>query len=332
MSIWTKRKRLEATIAGEQTDRPPVALWRHWPGDDQDAAALAAAQLKWQRDYDWDLLKVSPASSYSVADWGLVDRWEGHIEGTRTYSHYPIQQPADWEALTTLDPSRGMLATQIEALRLIGEGLGGEVPFIMTVFSVLGQARHLAGGKTLTHMRSHPEAFRRGLETITESTVRFLDAARATGIDGIYYAVSDARYPVMSREEFLSFGRPYDLRVLESVGDRWLNTVHLHGTDVAFDWAADYPAQIFNWHDRDTDINLADGLQHIRGAASGGVSQWSIHQEGPEQTLAEARDALEQTGGRRLLLGTGCVIMTTTPTRNIRALREFVGNEQRLLA
>ncbi len=72
-------------LPARQPDRPPVALWRHWPGDDQDAAALATAHLKWQRDYDWDVLKVSPASSYSVVDWGVVDRWEGHIEGTRVY-------------------------------------------------------------------------------------------------------------------------------------------------------------------------------------------------------------------------------------------------------
>lgn len=327
MSKWTKRKRLEATIAGEAADRPPVALWRHWPGDDQDAAALAAAQLKWQQDYDWDFLKTSPASSYSVADWGLVDRWEGHIEGTRSYVEYPIKRPSDWETLSLLDPNQGMLGRQLEALRLTGEGLRGEVPFVATVFSVLGQARHLAGGETiLSHMRSHPESFLQGLETIAENTVRFLDAARDSGMDGIYYAVSHARYPVMSQEEFSTFARPYDLRILESVSDLWLNVVHLHGTDIAFEWTADYPAQLFNWHDRDTAVTLADGLRQIRGAASGGVSQWSIHQEGPEQTLAEAREALEQTGGRRLVLGTGCVIMTTTPLRNIRALRESVSN------
>jgi uroporphyrinogen decarboxylase len=132
----------------------------------------------------------------------------------------------------------------------------------------------------------------------------------------------------MSRDEFMTFASPYDHRILESVSDLWLNVVHLHGTEIALEWTADYPAHVFNWHDRDTAVSLAEGLQQIRGAASGGVSQWSIHQEGPEQALAEAQEALAQTGGRRLLLGTGCVIMTTTPTRNIRALRELVENEQ----
>lgn len=325
MSDWSKRRRLEAAIAGEEVDRLPVALWRHWPGDDQDGAALAAAHLKWQADYDWDVVKVGPASSYSVVDWGVEDRWEGHIEGTRTTTHYPVQSPSDWEALRPLDPRQGMLAKQVEALRLVGEGLRGEVPFIATLFSPLSMAKHLAGNETvLSHMRHSPDSFRRGLETMTESILRFIDAARPTGIAGIYYAVQHAVFPLMSRDEFETFGRLYDLQILEGAGDLWCNIVHLHGTRVMFDVVAGYPAPFLNWHDRDTGISLAEGLRHIRGAASGGVSQWTIHQDGPDETLAEIADARQQTGGRRLLLGTGCVTMTTTPLRNIRAFREAV--------
>ena len=323
MSDWSKRRRLEAAIAGEAADRLPVALWRHWPGDDQDAAALAAAHLKWQADYDWDILKVGPASSYSVVDWGVADRWVGHIEGTRETTRYPVTQPGDWEALRAADPGQGMLARQIEALRLVGEGLHGETPFIATVFSPLSMAKHLAGNEVaLSHMRQAPPAFHRGLETLTESIIRFIDAARATGIAGIYYAVQHAAYPLLSRDEFQIFGRPYDRRVLESAGDLWCNMVHLHGQRVMFDLVADYPAALLNWHDREAGISLRDGLQQFPGAASGGVSQWTLHREGPEGMLAEVADAREQTGGRRLVLGTGCVIMTTTPLRNIRALRE----------
>lgn len=325
MADWNKRKRLEAAMAGEAVDRPPVALWRHWPGDDQDAAALAAAHLKWQADYDWDLVKVGPASSYSVTDWGVEDRWEGHIEGTRHTTRYPVSSPADWEALRPLDPSRGMLAVQLDALRLIGEGLRGNTPFLATIFSPLSMAKHLAGNEVmLSHMRHSPDAFRRGLETLTESIVRFVDAARATGISGLYYAVQHAAYPLLSRAEFDTFGRSYDLRVLENAVDLWCNVIHLHGSAVMFDRVADYPTAFLNWHDRDAGISLAEGLTQTRAAASGGVSQWTIHQDGPANALAEAADARAQTGDRRLLLSTGCVIMTTTPLRNIRALRASV--------
>ncbi|MEZ4517927.1 MAG: uroporphyrinogen decarboxylase family protein, partial [Chloroflexota bacterium] len=217
MTKFEKRQRLEATIAGEKTDRPPAALWRHWPGDDQNAEALAAAHLKWQSDYDWDLLKVSPASSYSVVDWGVVDRWEGHIEGTREYEHQPIHAAVDWAALRPLDPTQGMLGTQLEALRLVGEGTKGEVPFLMTVFSPLSQAKHMANNELLLpHIREHPDAMTAALEVITDTTIRTIEAAKDTGISGIYYAIQHANYSLLSREEYLHFGRPYDLQILEA--------------------------------------------------------------------------------------------------------------------
>lgn len=323
MSITSKRRRLEAAIAGEKVDRLPVALWRHWPGDDQAAAALAAAQLKWQADYDWDLVKVSAPSSYSVVDWGVRDRWVGHIEGTRENTYLPIHSPEDWLALRPLDPKHGMLAVQIEALRLVAEGLRGEAPVLATVFSPLSVAKHLATNEVvLSHLRHHPDALRAGLEVISESILRFAEAAKAAGASGLYYAIQHASPALLTRDEYLTFGRPYDEAILSASSDLWATMVHLHGRDVMFDLVASLPAPILNWHDRDCGISLRDGLERFPGAASGGVSQWSIHEEGPTTTLSEVEDALRQTGGRRLILGTGCVIMTTTPLRNIRALRE----------
>jgi uroporphyrinogen decarboxylase len=325
MSNWSKRRRLEAAIAGEKADRMPVALWRHWPGDDQRADSLAESHLKWQRDYDWDLVKVSPASSYAIADWGVQDRWVGSLEGTREYTRRAISGPSGWAALSPLDPSEGMLAIQIDVLHKVGKGLGEEVPFVATIFSPLAQAKNLAGEEQmLAHMRSDPLSFGQGLETITESTLRYIEAAKSTGISGIFYALQHANFPLMSREEYHTFGRPYDQRILAAVDDLWLNILHIHGTDIIFDAVSDYPVQFFNWHDRESGVSLSEGLGQITAAAIGGVSRWSLHHESPKQTLLEVRDALAQTGGRRFLLGTGCVVMITTPAGNIRALRVAV--------
>jgi uroporphyrinogen decarboxylase len=324
MTNWNKRRRLEAVINGEKPDRLPVALWRHWPGDDQGAEALAAAHLRWYHDYDWDLLKVGPDSNYSVADWGVKDRWVGHIEGVRETTQWPVRSLQDWVSLQPLDPKEGKLAMQIKALSLVRQGVGQDVPILATIFSPLSQAKHIAGEETIaSHWRSHPEIFHKALGVITESTIRFVEAARETEIDGIFYAVQHARYPLMSRDEFKDFGRAYDLRVLEAAQSLPFNMLHIHSTDIMFDLVADYPVQIVNWHDRESGVSLKEGLAQIKGAASGGIDHWTIHQESPQQMLVEASDAFEQTGGRRLLLGTGCVVMTTTPLRNLRALREF---------
>src|SRR5512139_3595706 len=100
------RQRLESVLAGSQPDRVPVALWRHFPVDDQSPGRLAAATVDFQNTFDFDLVKVTPASSFCIKDWGVQDEWHGAPEGTRAYTARAIQQPEDWQKLPALDPHR----------------------------------------------------------------------------------------------------------------------------------------------------------------------------------------------------------------------------------
>lgn len=322
-----KRERVRAAIGGGKVDRSPVALWRHFPVDDQRPEDLAAATLEFQNLYDWDFVKVTPASSFCLKDWGADDEWRGDPEGTRDYVRRVITRPEDWAALKPLDPRAGHLGHQLRALELIRDGLAGKTPFIQTIFSPLSQARNLVGADNLpVHLRRHPAALKAALAVITETTLRFLDAAKHTGIDGIFYAVQLATPRIFSEAEYGEFGEPYDWQVLEAARDLWLNVAHLHGEDVMFSLGSRYPAQVINWHDRETPPSLAEGQKVFSGAVCGGLRQWAAMVLGtPEQVRTEARQAIEATGGRRFILGTGCVTPITAPRANLRAAREVAG-------
>jgi uroporphyrinogen decarboxylase len=327
MPEMTKRERLEATIRGEAADRQPVALWRHFPGDDQDPARLAASMLAFQRQYDFDFIKVTPASSFCVRDWGVDDVWLGNEEGTREYSRQPIHAPEQWPALQVLDPEQGALGAQLRCLELIHQAVGDDVPFIQTIFNPLSQAKNLVGKQNLVaQLRENPAAVRAGLETITTTTVRFIEAARRQGISGIFLAVQHASFELLSEQEYGEFGLPLDRRLLEAAGGLWLNVLHLHGNRVMFDLLADYPVQVVNWHDRETPPTLRQGQDRVKGAVLGGLRQWETMLRGtPDDVRAEAQDAIRQTGGRRFVLGTGCVTPITAPWSNLRAAREAAG-------
>lgn len=319
-----KRARLEAAISGNVVDRIPIALWRHWPGDDQRPDDLAAVHVRFQEEYDWDFVKVSPASSFCLRDWGVEDRWVGHIEGTRTYVKRPVVHPDDWLGLKVLDPTQGALATQLECLEYLRKAFGKKVPFIQTVFNPLSQLKNLAGEeKLILHMRQNAGQIHHALQTVADTTVRFIQEAKERGISGVYYAVQHANYNRMSEAEYQVFGRPYDLQVLSASNDLWLNVLHIHDPNGMFHLVADYPVQVINWHDRDSQPGLTAGLKKTKAAASGGVSQWALHDEDPSIALEQASEALEQTSGRRWILGTGCVMMVTTPVGNIRKLRDL---------
>lgn len=322
-----KRERLEQTIAGGQTDRPPVALWRHWPGDDQRAADLARSTVEFQRTYDWDFVKVTPASSYCLVDYGAQDEWKGSPEGTRSYTRRPITRSLDWTTLRALDPTRGSLGRQYDCLQLVTETLGEEVPVIQTIFSPLAQAKNLAGQDMLIRqMRTYPDRVHTGLNILTESTLRFIEHLKRLPIAGIFYAIQHASYAVLPEDEYRTFGLPYDRKILDTLPTKWwLNIVHLHGELPMFKFASEFKVQGINWHDANTEPDLAQGKTLFDGAVVGGLSQWDhLHLGTPSTVREAARAAMQRTNSRRFILATGCVTMVTTPLSNIRAAREAV--------
>jgi uroporphyrinogen decarboxylase len=324
---YSHRTRLETCLSGIQPDRTPVALWRHFPVDDQSPAGLAAAAIDFQRVYDFDLVKVTPASSFCLKDWGVEDEWRGAAEGTRDYTRRVIHQPEDWSRLPVLSPFTGSLGNQLECLRLIVNDLGPNVPVIQTIFNPLSQAKNLLGKDTLlVHLRRYPEAVHAGLRILTETTQRFVEVALQTGIAGIFFAVQHAQYSLLSEAEYDDFGRPYDFQVLEPARRLWLNMLHLHGDEVMFDRFLDYPVGVINWHDRDTWPSLKQAQARFTGVVCGGLQRDRTMVLGtPESVTTEALDAIQQTEGKRFILGTGCVLPIIAPRANIWAARQAVG-------
>jgi uroporphyrinogen decarboxylase len=320
------RERLEACISGDEVDRPPVALWRHFPVDDQSPARLAEATINFQKTYDFDLVKVTPASSFCTKDLGVSDEGRGASEGTREYTVHAIHEAEDWLKLPVLDPNKGYLGAQLESLRRIVRELGPEVPVIQTIFNPLSQAKYLVGkDMLLVHLRQAPEAVHTGLQTITASTQRYIDAVVDCGVDGIFFAVQHAQYGLMSKEEYLEFGKAYDLQVLKRSEKLWLNMLHLHGEHVMFDLVAGYPVDVINWHDQDTFPSLAKGKELYSGVVCGGLKrEQSMVLGTPESVTAEAKAAIAATAGERFILGTGCVVPITAPRANLLAARMSV--------
>jgi len=318
----THRERIQACIKGEILDQTPVALWRHFPVDDQSPETLAAAQIAFQHTYDFDLVKVTPASSFCVRDWGAEDEWRGNPEGTRQYTKHVISQPQDWGRLRALDPSAPHLAGQLACLRQIRAGLGPNTPMLQTIFNPLAQAKNLAGQNTLlVHLRNYPDDVMKGLQTIAVTTRRFIEAALETGIDGVFYAIQHAQATLLNEDEFKKFSHSLDLQILDSAQGLWCNMLHIHGEDVYFEQVSKYPVQIVNWHDRETPPSLAQAQKTFKGVLCGGLTRETLVYKTAQDVRKEKEDAVRQTAGQRLIVSTGCVVPIIAPHGNIMAAK-----------
>ena len=304
-------------------DRIPVALWRHFPVDDQSPETLAAATLAYQKQFDFDLVKVTPASSFCLRDWGVEDKWEGDPEGTRRYTRRVILEPSEWDRLPILSPDSPFLANQLECVRILRSELGPHTPLLQTIFNPLAQAKNLVGGEALlVHLRQYPDAVMKGLEIIAETTRRFILASMEIGIDGVFYAIQHAQSHLLADGEFSTFSRTFDHMLLHEARDLKINMVHLHGQNILFNQVTGLPISFLNWHDRDTAWTLAEGQKHFTGVVCGGLKRETVVLGTWNNIRSEVEDAMAQTRNKRFLLGTGCVVPITAPYGNILSVRK----------
>ena len=320
-----KIERIQTTLAGDNPDRVPVMLWRHWPGDDQRTVDLARSIIDFQFQYDWDVICLATTSNYPVMDYGIFDTWDGDALGQRTITKSPVQTSLDWTNLRPLEPSRGSQGRQLEVLRRVSAAYREQgTPIIVPVYSPVDQAICLAGkSQFIHHMRTEPDRVRSGLNALTESTLRFLSALVEYDIAGIYYIVhADLR--MMSVPEYVDFGKPYDRKVLEGLSANWwLNLVQLEGDYPMLNLFFEYPIQGLGWNTETSGIDLAEGKLRFRNAVVGGLRRWEDMVQGTPSAIGQRlRDMIDMTANRRHILSCNGNIPITTPLSNIRAIRD----------
>lgn len=326
MADMTKKERIQAALAGAPVDRVPVGFWRHWPGDDQRADTLAEVALDFQHRYDLDFIKVPVSSAYCTEDYGVQHTYRGSYMGDREYTGRVIKRVEDWQRIKPLDVNKGSYGRHLEALRMIIGKRQVDTPVIFTMFNPLAMAAYLAGDELLlAHLRSEPHHVLHAIEALAETSARFAREAVMHGCDGIFLSTRFASYEIMNEDEYRQFGRPGDLAVLAAASGGWFNVIHLHGQHPMFIPLSDYPVQAVNWHDRTAWPGLAEAAKIVPHALMGGVEQFkTLHLGSPEEVTAQVKDAIGQTGGRRLVLTTGCTYPLGVPHANLVAMRKAV--------
>lgn len=323
MTFW---ERVRAALRGDPVDRVPISLWRHFPRDDQSSDGLAAATLRWQARYHFDLVKFTPTGTYGAEDWGAVTHYVPNDHGVRTVVKFGVTDAEQWPRLQRLVVAEGCLGRQLEALRLAAEGLRGSVPLLMTVFSPLTTARKLGGERVFADLRCRPDLLAEGLEIITDTTARLAQESVRAGAHGVFFASQCASYRLLTEAEYVRFGEQYDRRVLDAVrAEGGIILLHAHGEDVMFDLLTRYPADALNWHDRTAGPSLQKARKRFPGMLVGGLDEWGALLKGPPEAIQrEVRDAIAQTQGRGVMIGPGCVLSITTPAASVREVKRAV--------
>lgn len=331
----TKLQRIQAALHNQPVDRPPVSLWRHFYECEQSAEDLAGAMLSFHKKYDWDWMKINPRASYHVEGWGVKVSYGAGPNDKPQVTEYPIRSAADWGRLRPLSPTEGALDEQIEVVERLNEALAGETYFVQTVFNPLSIAADLVASdrEIKSLMESNPQVLKDALEVITDTYAVFVRESLKAGASGVFFATTDwASKDMMNEEQWEEWGKPYDLRVLAAAEGAPFNVLHVCKDNNLLFCLADYPVHAINWA---VGAPGNPGLREVQlntdKTVIGGYTNETLREGTPAHIMSEARQAREQTGGRRWMLGPACSIPVDCPEENVRAARNVADQLQGLV-
>lgn len=345
MGSLSKRERVDAALLGALVDRVPVAAWQHFIPEERSVATLAEAHLNFFDAFDWDWLKVNSRATVYAEAWGNQYDFGDYSGVLPRLLHTAITTPDDLDRITPRDPAVGALGEQLDLIRRIKAEIG-DAHFVQTVFSPLSVLAFLIARpptqtadldlpsrfdrlRDLLHTR--PEAVHAALDAISTTLASYAAASVDAGASGVFYAIVRlARRDVLTPDEYATFGRPYDLRVLEAVQGAPFNLLHICGSQVYFDQVADYPVHAINWASiGQHNPSIAEARNHTDKALIGGVDEHGVLAHGtPSDVVAAAQAAIAAGSGRKFLLTPGCGLGPHVPAANLHALRRAVDHAE----
>jgi uroporphyrinogen decarboxylase len=332
MDKLSHRERLLTILAGERPDRHAASFWRHFYHLENNAEGTADAMLRFQREYDWDFMKINPRADYHIEDWGLEQVWSKHEFEKHRKTKFPITNVKDWAKITPLSLNSPALAEHLKVVSLIRKRSDKELPLLMTVFTPLAIAgRMVEHNETLAeHLQEAPDLVESAVQAISETFVRFVSELRSAGADGIFFATTQwASSDFLTWTEYERFGLPYDLPVIRAAGDDAINLLHVcHSSSYLTQLAEQpYPAKMINWNSFDpTNLPLDKGYVALPNhRLVGGVDHtgWLL-QSTPDEIEYLIDKLKDENSADQLIIGPGCSIEPKTQKKNLRVIRDHL--------
>ena len=344
MEDMSKWERVKAALKGKPVDRVPISCFMHnYAAENGSPDVLAAHLIKQNSNYGWDFIKIQLGYTWYAEAWGCKYNWDSSwcvdIGPQPILDTLPVKRGDDLGRLKKPDSKSGVITNQVKVASILSKNLKGELPVIQTTFSPLMIVNMLQGwvgesaiqtAMAQKYMRETPELMHHALSVISQTMADYARESVRAGADGIFMTTSPWTQDWMTDDEYLTFGKPYELPIYKAALEEGatLNVLHICKDNIFFDALLDYPVQLIQFENTSPrNPSLCEAMARTEKALWAGVSHRSDSPLviGPiEAIAAQVHSALDETGGRRFVLGAVCTFSPSTPEAHIRALKEAI--------
>lgn len=341
MSTWKKKDRVEAVLRGELPDRPPITCYHHFTDlEHSGAKTMAKAFIDFQKEYDWDYVKMNPRAVYYYEAWGNTYDYNNYSDVVPTRTSNVIKSYKDLEVVNEMTGNEPIWTEQYETAKLTVEGVGSDVPVFAGAFTPIGILLNLCGYRSVGRYREspreesnliklcnqYPEEVHKALKNIAYTIAKYNENMRKTGITGVFYAaLGMARSGYFTYDEWNTFCKPYDLIAMEPIKDlpNIVHTCGIYGNPERF---TDYPCKIIHW------AASAPGNPPIAGSTSwlkdkiamGGCDERPFGNNGLDAIDKYSKESIIAMKNTPFFMAPECSVSPKTTDAEFRAFRETV--------
>ena len=338
MKEMTSLQRVQAVLRGEMPDRVPVIpqgfmFSAKTAGYDigqinRNPAIMAKSQCISQEKYGYDGCVVDVDDATLAEACGAKVIFRDH-DVAIVDEHAPVLTDLrQIDDLTLPDPMKdGRICEWLETVQRILEAIGDHV-FVMGradagPFSLLC---FLRGTQELMVdlLTEEPEVIHHALEWATEAHIRFARAQLQAGAHATSMGDAYASPNLISPEMYRAFAFPYERKVVQALEDlKRPYSVHICGdTSTIVEDMGQLGAKILEI-DWKSDMGHARRLVPEDVVLMGNINPSDPMCLGtPEDVRAKAKEIIEGTRGRGIILSSGCALGANTKPENMQALVE----------
>ncbi len=313
-------------LRGNELDRIPVSLWRHFPRDDLDGEKLVDLHIKFASTTEVDLIKFSPMGRFSAINWGCEIYYPEETlktTGSARCKEPIIKRMEDFTKIEKKNPQEGFFGETLRAVRSLARKV--KEPVVLTVFSPLMTLSHLTNLDMSELLKKNPEPFREAVDAVTQTTLEFARVALEGGVAGIFFAHRFASPTQMDRETYLSKVVRIHRKILND--SKIKNSIivhHAHGDKPFLDIISkSYSPGFLNWETQTTEPSIPTFRKTSASPIMGGLNENALETMSDLELCGELEQAWHDCGEKGFVIAPGCVIPINVPINKIKLVTKL---------
>ncbi|TGC08993.1 methylcobamide:CoM methyltransferase MtbA [Methanolobus halotolerans] len=333
MVEYTPKERLARALTGQSVDRMPAvsvtqtgtveqmeASGAFWPEANDDAEKMAALAEAGHTVVGFEAVRV-PFDITAEAEFFGCEIKQGTQEQQPSVVGHVVKDAEEINKLKGYDLDHGRIGVVCDAIKILADKYGDELPIMGSMIGPFSLAQHLNGDDWFMAIFTN-EAF--GLELMeftTDFNVAYAKKMVENGADTMVIIDPTASAQLIGAELYEKFVVPYHKKIADAMHE--LNVpVVLHICGDTTQGLALMEASEVDAISVDQNVDVATAVSKVdKAVIVGNLDPVNVlWNQTPEVVKEESRKVLDAGVG---LLAPGCGIVSKTPTENLQAMIEM---------